>query len=83
MANTYTKLHFHYIFSPHLRQHLIRPEIKDTLKKYMTDIVQNKGQKVLAIHCAGWVAGNRASGHPRGASQSRTGPTSEERRQLP
>jgi putative transposase len=52
MANTYTKLHFHYIFSPHLRQHLIRPEIKDTLEKYMTGIVQNKGQKVLAIHCS-------------------------------
>lgn len=49
MANTYTQLYVHLVFSPKNREALIRKEWKDELEKYITGIVQNHEHKLLAI----------------------------------
>lgn len=49
MANTYTQLYVHLIFSPKNREALIKKEWKDELEKYITGIVQNHKHKLLAI----------------------------------
>ncbi len=49
MANTYTQIYIHLVFSPKNRESLIKKEWKDELEKYITGIVQNKGHKMLAI----------------------------------
>jgi len=50
MANTYTQLYFHLVFSPKNRAALIRKEWKIELEKYITGIVQKHGHKMLAIY---------------------------------
>jgi putative transposase len=50
MANTYTQIHIHSVFSPHFRAALIKPSWKDDLHKYITGIIQHRGHKVLAIN---------------------------------
>lgn len=49
MANTYTQIYIHIVFTVEGRQNLIRKEYKEELHKYITGIVKNKGQKVIAI----------------------------------
>lgn len=49
MANTYTQIYIHLVFSPKNRESLIKKEWKDELQKYITGIVQNKGHKMPAI----------------------------------
>lgn len=49
MANTYTQLYIHLIFSPKNRAALIKKEWKNDLEKYITGIVQNHNHKLLAI----------------------------------
>ena len=49
MANTYTQLYIHLVFSPKNRQALIQKEWKSDLEKYITGIVQNNNHKMLAI----------------------------------
>ena len=49
MANTYTQIYIHLVFSPYKRDALIGKEWKDELEKYITGIVQNNGHKLLAI----------------------------------
>jgi putative transposase len=49
MANTYTQLYIHLIFSPKNREALIQKEWKDDLEKYITGTVQNHKHKMLAI----------------------------------
>ena len=49
MANTYTQIYIHLVFSPKNRESLIKKEWKNELEKYITGIVQNKGHKMLAI----------------------------------
>jgi putative transposase len=49
MANTYTQLYIHLVFSPKNREALIQKEWKDDLEKYITGIVQNHKHKMLAI----------------------------------
>jgi putative transposase len=49
MANTYTQLYVHLVFSPKNRQALIQKEWKNDLEKYITGIVQNNKHKMLAI----------------------------------
>jgi putative transposase len=49
MANTYTQCYFHLFFSVKNRDALIKREWKDELERYVTGIVQNHGQKMLAI----------------------------------
>ncbi|AFH50541.1 Transposase [Ignavibacterium album JCM 16511] len=50
MANTYTQLYIHLVFAVKHRDRLILPSFKDELMKYITGIIQNKGNKLLAIN---------------------------------
>jgi REP element-mobilizing transposase RayT len=50
MANTYTQLYIHLVFAVEHRDKLIHPSFKDELMKYITGIIQNKGNKLLAIN---------------------------------
>jgi len=50
MANTYTQLYVHIIFSPKGRQNLIHTPIKTKVHKYITGIIKNKGQKLMIIN---------------------------------
>jgi len=50
MADTYTKIYIHVIFTVQGRQNLISKQHKDELYKYITGIIQNKKQKVIAIN---------------------------------
>lgn len=50
MANTFTQMYFHVVFSVKGRASLIRPPWKEELYKYITGIVTAKGQKLLAIN---------------------------------
>ncbi len=50
MANTYTQIYIHIVFAVQGRQSLIRPEQNDELQKYITGIVTNNGQKIIAIN---------------------------------
>ena len=50
MANTYTQIYIQVIFAAESRQALIQTENEEELHKYITGIVRNKGQKLLAIN---------------------------------
>src|SRR5579875_1147041 len=50
MPNTYTQLYFHVVFAVKARQNLIAVHWKEELYKYITGIVTNKSQKLLAIN---------------------------------
>jgi putative transposase len=50
MANTYTQIHLHVVFAVRGRASLIPTERADTLYRYITGIVTNQGQKLLAIN---------------------------------
>jgi REP element-mobilizing transposase RayT len=49
MANTYTQLYIHIVFSPKNKQALIDKSWKNDLEKYITGIIINKKHKLLAI----------------------------------
>lgn len=49
MANTYTQLYIHIVFSVKGRQNLIQKTWKEELYKYICGIVSGKEQKVYAI----------------------------------
>lgn len=49
MANTYSQIYIHLVFSPKNKQSLIGKQWKDELEKYITGIVQDHGHKLLAI----------------------------------
>ena len=51
MANTYTQIYIHIIFAVQERQNLIKKENKEELQKYITGIIRNKKQKLIAINC--------------------------------
>jgi putative transposase len=51
MANTYSQIYIQVVFAPEGRQNLIRKEYKEELHKYMTGIVTERRQKLLAVHC--------------------------------
>jgi putative transposase len=51
MANTYSEICIQIVFAVEGRQNLIRKENKEELHKYMTGIVTERGQKLLAVHC--------------------------------
>lgn len=51
MANTYSQIYIHIIFAVQGRQNLIHKNHREELHKYITGIVQNRGQKMLAICC--------------------------------
>ena len=50
MANTYTQIYIHIVFSVQGRQRLIRPEFQEELHKYITGIIRKKEQKLIAIN---------------------------------
>lgn len=50
MANTYSQLYVHIVFAVKGRQNLISKKRKDEIYKYITGIVTNKGQKLIAIN---------------------------------
>lgn len=51
MANTYTQLYVQIVFAVKGHHHLIPKNRKEELHQYITGIVQNRGQKMLAVHC--------------------------------
>ena len=50
MANTYTQIYIHLVFAVSGRQSLIAKEHKVEIYKYMTTVIQNRKQKVMAIN---------------------------------
>ena len=50
MANTYTQIHIHSVFSVQDRDCIIRRSWKNELFQYITGIIQNHGHKVLSIN---------------------------------
>jgi putative transposase len=48
--STYSQIYIQTIFAVKGRESLIKPEWEEKLYKYITGIVQNKGQKMLAIN---------------------------------
>lgn len=50
MANTYTQIYLHVVFAVKGRDNLISKNWKDELYKYITGIVKNEGQKLIAIN---------------------------------
>ena len=50
MANTFSQIYIQVVFAVSNRQSLIRPEFKEDLYKYITGIVKNQGQKLIAIN---------------------------------
>ncbi len=50
MANTYTQIYIHIVFAVQGRQNLISKDHKEELYKYITGIIRNKQQKLIAIN---------------------------------
>jgi len=50
MPNTYSQIYIQIVFSVTGRLNLLQPEIQTELHKYISGIVKNKGQKLLAIN---------------------------------
>ena len=51
MANTYTQIYLQVVFAVEGRQNLIEKKNKEELHKYITGIITERGQKLLAVHC--------------------------------
>jgi putative transposase len=49
MADVFSQLYIHLVFSPKNRNSLIQPAWEERLHKYITGIVQERGHKLLAI----------------------------------
>jgi putative transposase len=49
MANTYTRIYIHLVFSPMRRENVIPIKHQEELQRYTTGIVQNNKHKLLAI----------------------------------
>lgn len=50
MPNTYTKIFVQIVFAVQYRNAVITSEIRETLQKYITGIIQNRKNLVLAIY---------------------------------
>jgi REP element-mobilizing transposase RayT len=50
MPNTFTQLYIQFVFAVKNRESLIHTSWKEELHKYITGVVQNKGNKMLAIN---------------------------------
>lgn len=51
MPNTYTQIYIQIVFAVKGRENLISKNNREELHKYITGIVQNRGQKMLSIFC--------------------------------
>ncbi len=49
MANSYTSLHYHAVFSTKKRERLIAPAIEQRIWEYLSGIARNNGIKALCI----------------------------------
>jgi len=52
MANTYTQLTIHVVFAVKHRENVLRKQYRDELYRYISGIITNKSNKVLAINGA-------------------------------
>lgn len=50
MPNTYSQIYIQIVFAVKGRKHFIKEFIREEVQKYITGIVSNKGQKILAIY---------------------------------
>lgn len=50
MANTFTQIYIHLVFAVEQRQGLIHDRFKPELYGFMTGIIQQRGQKLIAIN---------------------------------
>ncbi len=50
MANTYTQIYIQVVFAVQGRLNLIKKDNKEELHKYITGIIRNKKQKLIAIN---------------------------------
>jgi putative transposase len=50
MANTYIQIYIQFIFPVQGRQNLIAPLNKESLQRYISGIIKNSNQKLLAIY---------------------------------
>lgn len=50
MANTYIQIYIQFIFAVQGRQNLIAPSNKEALQRYISGIIKNNNQKLLAIY---------------------------------
>ena len=51
MPNTYSQIYIQIVYAVKGKQNLIPNDKREELHKYITGIVQNRGQKMLAIFC--------------------------------
>jgi REP element-mobilizing transposase RayT len=51
MANTYSQIYIHLVFAVQGRLNLIPEKNREELQKYITGIIKNRDQKLLAIYC--------------------------------
>ncbi|MBI3883024.1 MAG: transposase, partial [Sphingobacteriales bacterium] len=51
MPNTYSQLYTQIIFAVKGRENLIKESFREELQKYISGIVAEKKQKLLAIYC--------------------------------
>ena len=50
MANTYIQIYVQFVFAVQGRQNLIAPSNRETLQRYISGIIKNNNQKLLAIY---------------------------------
>lgn len=50
MANTFSQIYLQVVFAVKGRENLIRPDWEEELYKYISGIVRNQNQKMLAIN---------------------------------
>ena len=51
MANTFSRIYLQFVFAVSGRRSLIPKDHKEELHKFITGVVQNRGAKMLAVHC--------------------------------
>ncbi len=51
MPNTYSQIYIQIVFAVKHRESLIHESIREQVEKYITGIITNKNQKLIAIYC--------------------------------
>jgi REP element-mobilizing transposase RayT len=51
MANTYSQMYVQVVFAVRNRENNIPQKNKEELHKYITGVISNRGQKLLAVNC--------------------------------
>jgi len=51
MANTFSQIYLQFVFAVEHRRNLIPANHKEELHKYITGLVRNRNNKLLAVHC--------------------------------